>query len=119
VNPLVSFIWLGLLILITGTVTSLFPELSFAEAGAWTYVRASAGAATGVAFAVWMAMAPSMSYSHERPVAAARSNADNSLRSLRTLPTSGLGTAGFVGLALGSMVSFGRRRRVDAKSPRD
>jgi len=119
VNPLVMWIWIGLGILIVGTVTSLFPELSFAEAGAWTYVRASAGAATGVAFAVWIAMAPSMSYAHERPADTPRTGPDTSLRALRTLPTAGLGTAGFVGLALGSVVSFGRRRRVDVKSPRD
>ena len=118
VNPLVSWIWVGLLILIAGTVTSLFPELSLAEAGAWSYVRSAAGVAAGTAFAVWIAMAPGTAYTHERP-ATARRPQDTSLRSLRSLPTSGLGTAGFVGLALGSVVSFGRRRRVDAKSPRD
>jgi cytochrome c-type biogenesis protein CcmF len=118
VNPLVSWIWLGLLILITGTVTSLFPELSLGEVGAWSYVRSAAGVAAGTAFAVWIAMAPGMAYSHERP-AAAHGPEIASIRSLRQLPTSGLGTAGFVGLALGSVVSFGRRRRVDGKSPRD
>ena len=119
VNPLVSWIWIGLLILIAGTVTSLFPELSLGEVGAWSYVRGAAGVATGTAFAVWIAMAPGMAYAHERPAAAVRHPQTASLRSLRQLPTAGLGTAGFVGLALGSVVSFGRRRRVDAKNPRD
>jgi hypothetical protein len=114
----VSWIWLGLLILITGTVTSLFPELSLGEVGAWTYVRSAAGVATGTAFAVWIAMAPGMAYTHERPAAATRP-AVASIRSRGQLPMAGLGTAGFVGLALGSVVSFGRRRRVDAKSTRD
>jgi len=119
VNPLVSWIWVGLLILIAGTTTSLFPELSLGEVGAWSYVRAAAGVATGTAFAVWMAMAPGTAYAHERPVETARRPAATSIRSFRQLPTAGLGAAGFVGLALGSVVSFGRRRRVDAKSSRD
>jgi len=119
VNPLVSWIWFGLLILISGCVTSLFPELSFGEAGAWSYVRATAGVATGTAFALWMAMAPGSAYSHERPARAARGTDVASFRGLRELPTGGLGTAGFVGLALGSVVSFGRRRKDDAKSPRN
>ena len=119
VNPLVSWIWLGLLILIAGTVTSLFPELSLGEVGAWSYVRSGAGVAAGTAFAVWIAMAPGMAYSHERPEASTRRPAGLAVRSLKSLPTAGLGTAGFVGLALGSVVPFGRRRRVDAKNPRD
>ena len=118
-NPLVSWIWLGLLVLIAGCVTSLFPELSFAEAGAWSYVRASAGVATGTAFALWMAMAPGAAYSHERPARVAPSAATERLASQRKLPTSGLGMAGLVGLALGSVVSFGRRRKVDVKPLRD
>jgi len=119
VNPLVSWIWVGLLILITGTVTSLFPELSLGEVGAWSYVRSAAGIAAGTAFAIWMAMASGTNYTHERPQATAQHAAGASLRSLRQTPTAGLGMAGFVGLALGSVVSFGRRRRVEANSPRD
>jgi cytochrome c-type biogenesis protein CcmF len=119
VNPLVSWIWFGLLILIGGCVTSLFPELSFGEAGAWSYVRATAGVATGTAFALWMAMAPGAAYSHERPEAAARRPEHASPRFQRELPTSGLGSAAFVGLALGSVVSFGRRRKDNAKSARN
>jgi cytochrome c-type biogenesis protein CcmF len=118
VNPLVSWIWVGLLVLISGTVTSLFPELSFGEVGAWSYVRATAGVATGTAFAVWIAMAPGMAYSHERPAQAPNTARVAALGSLRQLPTSGLGTAGFLGLAIGSVVSLGRRREDSAKSPR-
>jgi cytochrome c-type biogenesis protein CcmF len=122
VNPLVSWIWIGLLVLMTGTITSLFPELSFGEVGAWSYVRAAAGVATGTAFAIWIAMAPSMGYARDRPVNAAHGAqlagiADVSLG--RKLPTSRFGMAGFVGLALGSVVSIARRRRDNAKSPPD
>jgi cytochrome c-type biogenesis protein CcmF len=120
VNPLVSWIWMGLLILIAGTATSLFPELSFGEVGAWSYVRAGAGVAAGTAFAVWIAMAPSMAYAHERPALQAASPAQvAAATSTRRLPISGLGAAGLVGLGLGSIVSFGRRRRDSAKSSRD
>ena len=43
INPLVSYIWLGLLILIAGTVTSLFPEVSMGEVGAWGSGRQPGG----------------------------------------------------------------------------
>ncbi|HET7545635.1 MAG TPA: cytochrome c-type biogenesis CcmF C-terminal domain-containing protein, partial [Polyangiaceae bacterium] len=119
VNPLVSWIWVGLLILIGGTVTSLFPELSLGEVGAWSYVRGAAGVATGTAFAVWIAMAPGMAFTQERPEATARRPALAATSPAKALPTASLGAAGFAGLALGSVVSFGRRRRVDAKSARD
>ncbi len=120
VNPLVAWIWLGLLILMSGCIVSLFPELSFAEAGAWSYLRAGAGVAAGTGFAVWMAMAPSTAYNtHERPRKPDAGAPTAALGSLKQLPTSGLGTAGFVGLALGAVVSLGRRRKEDANSPRD
>src|SRR6478752_4302621 len=119
VNPLVSWIWVGLLILIAGTVTSLFPELNLGEVSAWSYVRGAAGVATGTSFAVWIAMAPSMAFTHERPEATDRRPALAANHPVKQLPTAGLGTAGFVGLALGSVVSFGRRRRVDGNSSRD
>jgi cytochrome c-type biogenesis protein CcmF len=122
VNPLVSWIWVGLLILMTGTITSLFPELSFGEVGAWSYVRAGAGVAAGTAFALWIAMAPSMAYAHERPVQAhvGPQLAGISEATLaHRLPSSGFGLAGFAGLALGSVVSLARRRRDNANSSRD
>jgi hypothetical protein len=59
-----------------------------------------------------------MAYSHERPAKPSHTDQMASARSLRQLPTSGLGTAGVVGLGLGSVVAFGRRRKDDAKSSR-
>ena len=119
INPLVSWIWIGLLVLIAGTVTSLFPELSFGEVGVWGYMRAGAGAAAGIAFAVWIAMAPSMAYAEERPAPRAAPQIAEP-RAVRRLPSAGLGSGLLAGLGLGfGTAVFVRRRREDAKSARD
>jgi cytochrome c-type biogenesis protein CcmF len=67
VNPLVNWIWIGLIILIGGASISLWPEFSFGEVGAWGYVRAGAGVAVGTMFAVYLAMTPSLAYAKPRP----------------------------------------------------
>jgi cytochrome c-type biogenesis protein CcmF len=68
VNPFVSWIWLGLLILISGTTVSLWPEVSFGGSRAWAFARAGAGAATGIVLSIWLAMTPAAAYAAERPV---------------------------------------------------
>ncbi|HEY2408918.1 MAG TPA: cytochrome c-type biogenesis CcmF C-terminal domain-containing protein [Polyangiaceae bacterium] len=112
VNPLVSWIWVGLLILITGAGISLFPELSFAEAGAWSYLRAGAGVAAGAGFALWVAMAPSMAYAQER-APRATSVSINEPRSQRRLPLGDFGGALLLGAAAGGLVVATRRRGGD------
>ncbi len=100
VNPLVSFIWFGVGILILGASISLWPELSLREAGVTAYARASFGVATSVIFAVWLAFTPSTAYARARPEAppsAARAAAP-------ALPSSpgwafALGAGGLLGLA--------------------
>jgi cytochrome c-type biogenesis protein CcmF len=62
VNPLVSFIWLGVGVLIFGALISMWPEVALEEAGAFGYVRALASVGTAVMFAVLFAMAPSYAY---------------------------------------------------------
>jgi len=42
VNPLVSWIWVGVLVLILGTAVSIWPEFSWGVLGAWSLARASA-----------------------------------------------------------------------------
>ena len=42
VNTLISFIWLGAVVLIFGALIAMWPEVAFEEAGAWGYVRAAA-----------------------------------------------------------------------------
>jgi cytochrome c-type biogenesis protein CcmF len=58
VNPLVSFIWVGVLILMMGTSVSLWPEVRLREIGMWSAVRA-AGATAGIStFVILVATAP-------------------------------------------------------------
>jgi cytochrome c-type biogenesis protein CcmF len=65
VNPLVSWIWFGVGILIFGALISMWPDVSLQEAGAFGYVRAAASVATAVMFAVILAWAPSMAYGQQ------------------------------------------------------
>ncbi|HTM45569.1 MAG TPA: cytochrome c-type biogenesis CcmF C-terminal domain-containing protein [Polyangiaceae bacterium] len=58
VNPLVSWIWVGVLILIGGAGISLWPDVSFKQLGVWQYVRASAGVTSGVMMAILIATSP-------------------------------------------------------------
>jgi cytochrome c-type biogenesis protein CcmF len=62
VNPLVSFIWIGVLVLMLGASLSLWPDVSTEEVTAFSYVRAAAATATSVMFAILLALAPSWAY---------------------------------------------------------
>jgi len=62
VNPFVSWIWLGLGILMGGCALSLWPEVSTQRVGAWSYVRATAGAAAGIGFAFYLATTSATPY---------------------------------------------------------
>ncbi|HEX4478077.1 MAG TPA: heme lyase CcmF/NrfE family subunit [Polyangiaceae bacterium] len=54
VNPLVSWVWVGVLVLLSGAGVSLWPEVKLREVGVWGLVRASVGAATSVMFAIML-----------------------------------------------------------------
>ncbi len=58
VNPLVSWIWAGVLIMIAGAGISLWPDVSWRRLGAWGTVRLAASGASGVMVAVLMSTAP-------------------------------------------------------------
>jgi len=55
VNPLVSWVWLGVFVLLGGAGISLWPEVKLREVGVWGYLRASAGVATSVMFGIILA----------------------------------------------------------------
>lgn len=48
VNPFVGWIWIGLLVLMTGCGVSLWPEVTTKRVTAWTYVRATVAATAGI-----------------------------------------------------------------------
>jgi cytochrome c-type biogenesis protein CcmF len=58
VNPLVSWIWMGVMVLIFGASISLWPDVSLREASVWTFARAGASATAAVLFSVLIAAAP-------------------------------------------------------------
>lgn len=108
VNPLVMWIWCGGIVLILGAGISLWPDVSFGELGAWSYVRASAGVAAGTAFSFWLAMSPSYAYASVKPApapAAAVARADRPLS--EKLPPLG---ATLLGLGVGAVFAARRRR---------
>ncbi len=118
-NPLVGWIWLGVLILMAGCTISLWPEVRARELGVWAYVRAAGGATAGIALSVYIAMAPASAYAHERPTAARHGATPTLSRSTTETShplTSVLGTL-LSGLALGGLsigwLSRGRDRRID------
>jgi cytochrome c-type biogenesis protein CcmF len=58
INPFVSWIWIGLLVLIAGSTLSLWPELGGARLGAWRVARATATVASSAGVALWLAASP-------------------------------------------------------------
>jgi cytochrome c-type biogenesis protein CcmF len=104
-NPLVSWFWIGVLILISGATLSLWPELAFREVGAWAYVRAGAGVATSVMLGLWLTTSPTSAYAaSERPTVVPASEPH------REQPFGAFAAIG-TGLALGGVLSVARRRR--------
>lgn len=54
-NPLVSWIWVGVLVLMFGAAISLWPEVSLGRLGVWSAVRTSAAVAASAAMAIILA----------------------------------------------------------------
>jgi cytochrome c-type biogenesis protein CcmF len=55
VNPLVSWVWIGVFVLIGGASVSLWPDVRLREVGVWGYLRATAGATTSIMLAILLA----------------------------------------------------------------
>lgn len=58
VNPLVSWIWMGVLVMMAGAGISLWPEVSWKRLGVWGTIRVTTGAATGILMAILVASLP-------------------------------------------------------------
>jgi cytochrome c-type biogenesis protein CcmF len=70
VNPLVSFIWIGVGVLILGAIVAMWPEVALEEAGAFGYIRAAASVAASVVFALLLAGGPAIAYGATPPTRA-------------------------------------------------
>jgi cytochrome c-type biogenesis protein CcmF len=115
VNPLVGWIWVGVLVLIAGCSLSLWPEVRARELGVWAYIRAAGGATAGIALSIYLAMAPGSAYAQQRPDRP--QVAEVSREQPRPARTEGVWAATGVGLGLGVLsvlwLSSRRRRATD------
>jgi cytochrome c-type biogenesis protein CcmF len=71
INPLVSWIWLGCLVLIGGSIVSMWPQLELGESRVWAGARAVAATAASVLVGVMLAATPAayaQDMSHEGTV---------------------------------------------------
>ncbi len=57
-NPLVTWIWIGCLILISGSIVSMWPQLEIGESRVWLGARGAAGAAASVLLGIMLAATP-------------------------------------------------------------
>src|SRR6185503_14404002 len=114
VNPLVSWVWIGMFVLIGGASISLWPELRLREVGVWGYLRATAGAATSIMLAILFATSTARAATPVAP-ARARPSVEATLSSHPSRsPFEPLGGAAIaVGLVVGAAAGWsGARRRV-------
>ncbi|HEX7602914.1 MAG TPA: cytochrome c-type biogenesis CcmF C-terminal domain-containing protein, partial [Polyangiaceae bacterium] len=58
VNPLVSWIWFGAIVLIFGSIICMWPELQTSESRVWAAARGVAGVAASITFGIIIAMMP-------------------------------------------------------------
>jgi cytochrome c-type biogenesis protein CcmF len=58
VNPLVTWIWIGCLVLIGGSVICMWPQLEFGESRVWAGARGVAATAASVVFGIMLAATP-------------------------------------------------------------
>jgi cytochrome c-type biogenesis protein CcmF len=58
VNPLVSWIWLGVIIMVGGAMVSLWPQVSWRHLGVWGSIRLATGATAAIMFSVLVASTP-------------------------------------------------------------
>jgi hypothetical protein len=104
-------------VLMIGCGISLWPEVRFRELGVWSYVRATAGVATGIAVSIMIASSPARASAMVDPAgemvrAPTRGAAASPFHWDESRAASGLGALG-AGVSLGALALAiaGRRRR--------
>jgi cytochrome c-type biogenesis protein CcmF len=58
INPLVSWIWLGCIVLISGSILCMWPQLAFGESRIWAGARGVAATAASIVFGIMLAATP-------------------------------------------------------------
>jgi cytochrome c-type biogenesis protein CcmF len=58
INPLVSWIWIGCIVLIMGSLVSMWPQIEFGESRIWAGARGVAATAASVIFGIMLAATP-------------------------------------------------------------
>ena len=114
VNPFVSWIWIGLLVLIGGASVSLWPEHVLGTSRVWAFARAGGSLATGVMLSVWLAMTPQAAFAS---TAGEKPALDMSVASpLPRLLSSGAWLPLLFGLGLGVAVAYLISRRAASRT---
>lgn len=62
INPLVSWIWVGVVVLILGASISLWPEVSVARAGVWGYLRFGSATIVALLLSLLLAALPARAF---------------------------------------------------------
>lgn len=62
INPLVSWIWVGVIILIFGASISLWPEIPVSQLSPWARVRLATSSVVGIALSVFLASMPARAF---------------------------------------------------------
>ena len=68
INPLVSWIWLGCIILIGGSIICMWPQLQPQESRAWAFARSGAAIAASITMGILIAATPSVAHAQAGPV---------------------------------------------------
>jgi len=77
INPLVSWIWLGCMILIFGSIVTMWPEVVPEESTVWAIARAAAATAASVAFGIVLAMMPAPAFAQSSSMHSGTVRIDN------------------------------------------
>lgn len=62
INPLVSWIWVGCLVLIVGSIVCMWPELQENESRAWRFARGTAAVTASILLGILLALLPSPAF---------------------------------------------------------
>jgi cytochrome c-type biogenesis protein CcmF len=62
VNPLVSWIWFGCIVLIFGSIVTMWPQLEPQESRAWAFARGASAVATSVMIGLLIALLPAPAF---------------------------------------------------------